>query len=208
MTSWFSTISFGLPSAIFCPWSSTTMCRATAMIARITCSTMTMVRPRCDKLADQRDRLIDLRRVEPGHDLVEQQQPRLRRQRARHFQPPLVDGREIPRRRVFLGRKADELDRLAGFLAGGIGMLVAQERAGHDIGQHRHRAKRSCDLKRARQAERADVMRPQADDLAAEGGHRAGVGPIVAGDQIESSWSCRRRWVRSARRFRLPAPKS
>ena len=64
---------------------------------------MTMVKPALRQLSDQRDRLIDLGRIKPGHHLVEQQKPRLRRQRARHFEPALVDGGQIACRRVFLG---------------------------------------------------------------------------------------------------------
>ena len=162
MTSGFATISFGLPSAIFCPWSSTTIWRATAMMARITCSTMTMVRPRFESLPIERHRLVDLGRVKPGHHLVEQQEARLGRERARHLQPPLVDRREIARRRVLLGGKSDEFDRLARLRARGVELLVAQEGAGHDVRQHRHRAERLRHLKGAREAVRANIVRPQA----------------------------------------------
>ena len=69
---------------------------------------------------------------------------------------------------LFLGRKADELDRLAGLVARHRGVPVAQERAGHDIGEHGHGAERLCDLEGPRQPVRADVVRFQADDLAAD----------------------------------------
>ena len=83
-------------------------------------------------------------------------------------------------------READEIDGLARFLARGGDMAVAQERAGHDIGEHGHGAKGFCDLEGARQAVRADVVRPQADDLLAEGEHRAGIGAVKAGDEMEA----------------------
>ena len=65
-------------------------------------------------------------------------------------------------------------------------MAVAQERAGHDIGEHGHGAKGFCDLEGAGEAERADVMRLQADDLLAEGEHRAGIGAVEAGDEMKA----------------------
>ena len=79
------------------------------------------------------------------------------------------------RRGLLPRREADEIDRLARLLARGIGAAIAQERAGHDVGKHRHAAERLCDLEGARQPERADVMRPQADDFLAEGQDRSGV---------------------------------
>ena len=123
---------------------------------------------RLRELSDQRHRLIDLRRVEPGHDLVEQQDARLRRQRARHFQPALVDGGEVLRRRLFLRRETDEVDRLARLFARSGDVAVAQEGAGHDVGEHGHRAEGFCDLEGAGKPERADIVRLQPDDLAAE----------------------------------------
>ena len=78
--------------------------------------------------------------------------------------------------RLLLGRKADELDRLARLLARSRDVAVAQESAGHDVGEHRHRAKGFRDLEGARQAERTDVVRPQAHDFLAEGQYRAGIG--------------------------------
>ena len=93
------------------------------MMARITCSTMTIVKPALRQLFDQRDRLIDLGRVESCHHFVEQQQSGLRRQRPRHFQAPLIDRRQILRRASApLRRQADELDGLAGLLARDIGL--------------------------------------------------------------------------------------
>jgi len=87
---------------------------------------------------------------------------------------------------LFPGGQPDELDHFAGFLARHGGVLVAQEGAGHDIGEHRHRAKRLCDLKRPGYAMRADIMRPQAHDLAPIGQHRPGVGPVKPGDQVKA----------------------
>src|ERR1700751_3700389 len=90
--------------------------------------------PPLRQLADQRDRLVDLGRIEPGHHLVQQQDARLRGERARHLQPALVDGGQILGRRSLARGQADEVDDLAGPLARGGDMAVAQEGAGHDIG--------------------------------------------------------------------------
>src|SRR5215471_20627031 len=65
------------------------------------------------EFANQRHGLVDLGRIEPGHYLVEQENLRLRRQRARHLKPPLVDGGEVLCRRLLARREADEVDRLA-----------------------------------------------------------------------------------------------
>ena len=162
------------------------MWRATAMIARITCSTITIVSPRCDSFSDQRNRLIDLRGVEPRHHLVQQQDARLRRQRARHFQPALVDGGEVLGGRLFARGQPDEVDRLARLLARGHDVAVAQEGAGHDIGKHGHRAERLCDLEGACEAERTDVVRPQADDFLPECQHGTGIGVMKAGDEMKA----------------------
>jgi len=86
-----------------------------------------------------------------------------------HLKPALVDGGQILGRGQLPRRKADELDCLAGFFARNGSMPAAQKCAGHDIVQHRHRPKRLCDLEGAGEAERADVVGFQADDVAAEG---------------------------------------
>src|SRR5579862_46501 len=77
-------------------------------------------------------------------------------------------------------------------------MLVAQEGARHDVVQDRHSAKRSSDLKRARQAMRADVMRPQSHNLATERDDRTFVGTVIAGDEVEGC--CLARPVRTDKR--------
>ncbi len=83
-------------------------------------------------------------------------------------------------------RKPHERDRLTGLFTRDVGIFVAQECAGHDIGQHGHRAERLGDLKGAGEAMRADVMRPQAGDVPAERRDRTRVRPVEAGHQIEA----------------------
>ena len=57
--------------------------------------------PPLRQLPDQRDRLVDLGRIEPGHDLVQQQDARPGGECACHLQPALVDGSQIPGRGIF-----------------------------------------------------------------------------------------------------------
>ena len=63
--------------------------------------------------ADHRHHVADLGRVEPGQDLVEQQQPRLDRQRARELQPLAAGDGERRGRLVELRAKADRASDVA-----------------------------------------------------------------------------------------------
>ena len=137
------------------------------------------------ELADQCDGLIDLRRVKPRHDLIQQKKLWLCRQGARHFEPALVDRGEVARGEILAGREPDEVDGFARLLARHLGASVAQERACHHIGQNRHAAERLGDLKRPREAKRADGMRAQAHDLLTKSRHRACIRPVEAHDQVE-----------------------
>src|SRR5260221_11104427 len=87
---------------------------------------------------------------------------------------------------MFLRRKTDKLDRFAGALARDIGVLVAQECARHDVGQHRHAAKRPRHLECARQAVRANVMWAQADHFLSESQDRTCIRPEMAGDEVKT----------------------
>ena len=137
------------------------------------------------QLADQSDSLVDLRRIEPRHHFVKQQQPRLRGQCPRHFKAALVDGREIAGSRCLARGQTNEIDGLARLGARAIGASLAQEGAGHHVIEDGHAAERFCNLKGARKPVGADVMRPQADHLLTESGHRAGIGPVKPHDEIE-----------------------
>ena len=121
-------------------------------------------------MSDQRDRLIDLGRIEPGHHLVEQQNAAAR----------VASARAISSRRwSMVVRSLAAVCSLAArptnsmasqrLFARRRDVAIAQESAGHDVRQHRHRAEGFCDLKGAGQAERADIVRLQPDDFAAEG---------------------------------------
>ena len=69
------------------PSASTKTCSARLITACITCSIISMVMPRVAERADDRHDVADLRRVEPGEHLIEQQQLRLGRERARKLEP-------------------------------------------------------------------------------------------------------------------------
>ena len=142
--------------------------------------------PARGELSEQRHGLIDLRRIESGHDLVEQQQLGLRRQSPRHLQPSLIDRREIARRGLFASAEPHEFDRLACLVAGSRERLVVQECTGHDVRQHGHTAERLGDLERSRHSARADLVGAQPGDLPPECHHRPGVRPLEPGDQVEA----------------------
>src|SRR5207247_391218 len=60
---------------------------------------------------DQRHGALGLRRVEPGHELVEQEEPRGGGERARELQALLVDQRELRRETVRLTLEAHEREQ-------------------------------------------------------------------------------------------------
>ena len=61
--------------------------------------------------ADQLDADHQFGRIEPGEPFVEQQQPRLQRQRARELEPLAVDIGEVGRRPLVLSAKTDALQQ-------------------------------------------------------------------------------------------------
>ena len=128
--------------------------------------------PAFGKIADQGYGLVDFGRVQAGHHLIEQQDAWLCRECPGHFQAALVDGGEILGGGVFPGPKPDELDDLVRLGAGDVVVLVAQEGAGHHVGQHGHLAEGTGDLEGAGQAVGADIVRAQSHEFAAEGFHR------------------------------------
>ena len=69
-------------------------------------------------LADERHELERLLRVHPGGRLVEEQELRLRRERARHLEPALVAVREVPRVVVVTPCEAAVVEQLEGALTG------------------------------------------------------------------------------------------
>ena len=101
MTRGLARTSAGAPSAIFSPWSSTVMCSETPMTTFMSCSISTIViAALVAQLAHERGQLVGLLRVHAGRRLVEQQELRVRRQRAGDLDPPLVAVGEVDRELV------------------------------------------------------------------------------------------------------------
>ena len=89
------------PSAIAAPWCSTSTRAASAITARMTCSISRMVSP-VSRLSSRQDRdhAVGLGRPQARHHLVEQQELRLGRERARDFEPLAVGQRQRRRELV------------------------------------------------------------------------------------------------------------
>src|SRR5213595_425341 len=107
----------GGPSAIFSPALSTMIRRDRSINAHTMCSTMSSVTP-SPWSRHQRHGALGLRRVEPGHELVEQEEPRGGGERARELQALLVDQRELRRETVRLALEADEREQTLGLRRG------------------------------------------------------------------------------------------
>ena len=135
-----------------------------------------------------RECLGDLGRGQPGHHLVEQQQPRRRRQRAGDLEPLAAgQGQRLGR----LGRAPAEPDlgqdvvrdrprlRLRALAAAAI------ERGCGDVVEHRQGREGADDLEGAGDAEPAHPVRPQAVDPLPVEMDGAAARPQIAGDQPE-----------------------
>ena len=88
------------PSAILRPKLSTTRRSTTASSACTTCSIQRMVTPAWRDVADGGDQFEALALGQAAGDLVEQQKPRRRRERARHLQPLALEQRQRAGERV------------------------------------------------------------------------------------------------------------
>ena len=69
------------------------------------------------QLRDQGDADLELAGIEAGEPFVEQKEARLQRQRAREFEPLLIDLGEVAGDRVVHGTKPDEIEQLPDGLA-------------------------------------------------------------------------------------------
>ena len=111
-------------------------------------------------LADQIDQRRAFMLGQAAGDLVEEKQPRLRRQRACEFEPLAIEQREPARRPVCLVGKAALLEQ---FNAAGIGVALAAtaaERRRHDqILEHAHAVERLRNLERSADAHATAALR-------------------------------------------------
>ena len=119
-----------------------------------------MVMPRSHKDADHRHDVADLRRVEPGQHLVEQQQLRLGRERAREFEPLAAGDGQGVGRPIEHAAEADLARRPSSAAASAVGArAMAQMRADADILAHDQAGERLHDLEGAGDAAPRAVVR-------------------------------------------------
>ena len=149
---------------------------------------------------DQPAHRLLLGRVHACHRLVEQQQARLGRQRARDLEPALIAVGQALGLLVDAVADAEDLEQLARALVDRslLGQVqrrpqqaTHQARPGPDPGRHPHvvehaqLAEQPDVLEGPRQPGPRDRVRLQPVDALAVQRHRAGVGPVHAGQQVE-----------------------
>ena len=124
------------------------------------------------QLEDRADQLLRLGVGQPAADLVEQQQRRLGRQRARKLEPLAVEQAERLGAAVGDAGHAAQLERRDGVLIGLVAAEIGAMRGGdEDVLERRHAAERLWNLVRAHEPEpaalrgraRRDVRAPEFD---------------------------------------------
>jgi hypothetical protein len=123
------------------------------------------VTPAVRDAAHHRDHLADLLRVQAGQHLVEQQQLRLRRQRAGQLQPLAAGHGEVGGGLVELRRQAHALRHGLGRGQRGGAPRLVQVRADGDVLAHGLRGEGLHDLEGARQALSGIEVRRAAGDV-------------------------------------------
>src|SRR5713101_260909 len=135
--------------------------------------------------ADEPDHGVDLGRVEPGHDFVEQQQSRLRGERASQLEPLAIGERQSRGGLALPRAEPDALHdgprRIEGLPHGG----VSGERRDPDILEHGKLRERPDDLEGARQPEPADLMGLEAVEPATGEADLARIGSEEPREQVE-----------------------
>ena len=95
---------------------------------------------------------------EPAGDLVEQQEPRAGRKRARQLEPLAVEQREPAGGAVgFVGKAALRQDVHAARVDVALALAAAEGRGDDEVLEHGHAAERLRDLERARDADRCSA---------------------------------------------------
>ena len=166
MTAGCFTTSPGGPSAISLPWSSTLKCSTSFIMACMVCSMITMVTPSSVDPPDDRQHVGELVVAEPGERFVEQQQARTRRERARELhQTELLRGQPAGEG---VGLGVGEADAFECRIGVALGLRVGRGGrigADDDVFQHGHARESAHDLERAADAEPADRVRLQSDQV-------------------------------------------
>src|SRR6266545_1171109 len=135
--------------------------------------------------ADQPDHGVDLGRVEPGHDFIEQQQRRFRRERARQLEPLAIRERQPG---CGLARPCAQADALHDGPRGIEGVPhggMADQSRDPDIVDDGELREWPDDLEGARQPEPADLVGLEAVEAAAGEADLARVGSKEAREQVE-----------------------
>src|SRR6266436_2908532 len=135
--------------------------------------------------ADEPDHGVDLGRVEPGHDFVEQQQSRLRGERARQLEPLTISereaGRDVSRPRAQPDALNDGPSRSESVPHGGM----ADQGRDPDVVDDGELRERPDDLEGARQPEPADLMGLEAVEPATGEADLARIGSEEPREQVE-----------------------
>ena len=118
------------------------------------------------QVAEHLDHLVALGRPQAGHHLVEQQQLRARRERARDFQPLAVGQGERGGGQVALRGEAAAARGCAGATLARARRrcVLCRKRADHHVVEHREPGERLDDLEGAADAGGAHLVRAQAVD--------------------------------------------
>src|SRR5712692_2836078 len=138
---------------------------------------------------DHLERLVDLDVVEPRHDLVQQQQLRPGRHRARDLEPLAIGDRERRDRLIGLGLEADQRQHIIrqreGLLDPSPRVRAPEQRSDPHVLTRGHRAERLDDLERAADPKPGDPVRRHAGDRRAVQLDVAAVEVINAADAVQ-----------------------
>ena len=119
-----------------------------------------MVVPPAWMLLDGADQFLAFAFGQPARDLVEQQQARTGRERARHFQPLAFEQRERAGRHIGARQQMRAIENLAaGIDHVALALAAAIDRADQKILEHGEVLERMRDLVRAADAGDAALMR-------------------------------------------------
>ena len=128
-------------------------------------------------LADHLDHFFDLDQIEPGHDLIAQENLRLHRQGLCQLQPLAAGTSQFIRALIDISAKPDEIQLSARLLAGfrqlGLSASAPEQGAYRDVVENRQAGKRPHDLERASYAEPCTAICGQAgEETALRTGYR------------------------------------
>ena len=135
--------------------------------------------------ADQPDDGLDLGRVQPRHDLVEQQQPGAGGESAGHLQALAVGEREVAGGHVATRSEPDEVHDLRGLPPGRPDVARPVEGAHHHVLERGEPGEGLHELERPREAQAADRVGLEPDQGRVVEGDRAVARRVEAGDQVE-----------------------